>query len=309
MVSIQDRLKPDTTVKIGYGDSGIEKPRFILGYWSIRGLGAPLRMMLSAAKIDHWVVMYDVYEEGDSSWGKEAYLQDKEWLRDEYNPLMNLPFLVDCEKDDRVICQTNAIFTHLGRELGMLGSNEEERCQCEELLCEIMDLRNLMVRYVYRGGNASKAKEDAEQLVTSGGLPHILDKLEMCLHRNFLQSNVPEICNLVGEQRSAPDFHLWEMLDQLQGLTTYYKLKSACSGRPRLFSFHENFRDLPENAAYVKSQWHHALPYNNSFARFGSDPATLGKFVRGNPTPWKGQGVVQEQRNSPNKRQKVEEVE
>jgi hypothetical protein len=171
-----------------------------------------------------------------------------------------------------------------------------------------MDLRNLMVGYVYQGGDASKAKLDAEQLVTSGGLPCILDKLEMCLKRNYpnkeenkdIHNNRPEICNLVGDQWSAPDFHLWEMLDQLQGLTTYYNLKSACSGRPNLTSFQKNFRNLPENAAYIQSQMHHSLPYNNSFARFGSDPATQGKFVRGSPTPWKGQGVVQEQRNTPN---------
>jgi glutathione S-transferase len=306
MVAIKDRLKPDTTVKIGYGDGGIENPRFIIGYWSIRGLAAPLRMMLSAATVNHWVVMYDLKEEGDSSWSKEAYLVDKEWLRKEYNPLMNLPFLVDCEKDDRVICQSNALFTYLGRELAMLGSNEQETYQCEELLCEIMDLRNLMVGYVYQGGDASKAKEDAEQLVTSGGLPCILDKLEMCLKRKYPNKeekdihNRPEIRNLVGEQCSAPDFHLWEMLDQLQGLTTYYNLTSACSDRPNLTSFQKNFRNLQENAAYVQSQMHHSLPYNNSFARFGSDPATWGKLVRGSPTPWKGQGVVQEQRNSPN---------
>ena len=33
------------------------------------------------------------------------------------------------------------------------------------------------------------------------------------------------------------------------------------------------------------------LPYTNPYARFGSDPATLGMYRRGQDTPWKGLGV------------------
>ena len=87
---IQDRLRPDTIVKVTYNDQG-EDPRFITGYWSIRGLGAPIRMILSAAQVNHWIVMYDVTEEGETGWSKETWLNDKEWIRDGYNCLANLP--------------------------------------------------------------------------------------------------------------------------------------------------------------------------------------------------------------------------
>jgi hypothetical protein len=56
---IKDRLQPDATVEICCGDKeerDLDKPGFIVGYWSIlRGLGVPLRMMPSAAQIPHWV--------------------------------------------------------------------------------------------------------------------------------------------------------------------------------------------------------------------------------------------------------------
>jgi hypothetical protein len=146
---IKDRLNPDSTYKVAYGkqNEDLEEPRFILAYWSIRGLASPLRMMLSAAQVNHWVILYDVVEQEDGTWGKDSYFLDKAWLKEEYNPFMNLPFLVDCT-NDRVIVQTNAIFTFLGRELNLLGKNPQEQSICEELLCEVMDIRNQMMQKV-----------------------------------------------------------------------------------------------------------------------------------------------------------------
>lgn len=142
MAHLKDRLKPDSTYKVAYGDDldSLENPRYIIAYWSIRGLASPLRMMLTAAQVNHWVIFYDVKEIPDGKWSKDSYLHDKSWLKEEYNPLMNLPFLVDCA-NDTVISQTNAIFTFLGRELNMLGSNSQDQTICEELLCEVMDIR------------------------------------------------------------------------------------------------------------------------------------------------------------------------
>lgn len=119
---IKDRLKPDSTYKIVYDNTQQDDPRFILAYWSIRGLAAPLRMMLAAAEVNHWVVMYDVTEKEDGKWGKDSCLADKEWLKEEYHPLMNLPFLVDCSTDC-VIVQTNAIFFVFRTRVEHVGEN------------------------------------------------------------------------------------------------------------------------------------------------------------------------------------------
>ena len=277
---------------------------------SIRGLAAPLRMMLSAAKVNHWAVLYDVTEKEGGSWEKDAWLKDKELLKKEHNPFMNLPYLVDCENDDLVINQTNAIKNYLGRELDMLGSSKKEIAKCEELLCEIMDLRNLMVSFAY-SGDAKAAKEDAAKLV-SGGAAVILDKFELHLEKeypNALKDAKTNICHLVGRKISAPDFHLWEMLAQFGGLCKFYDQDPLYSEsvRPRLFAFQNNFESLPENEAYLSSSLM-TLPYNNVFARFGSDPS-LGQYVHGQNAPWKNQGIVKDERTeeSPRKNAKTSE--
>ena len=80
--SVKDRIRPDTIIKNHYGGYQRHSPRFIVGYWSIRGLGAPIRMLLSAAQIDHWVVMYDVKDDCDSAgWDKSSWEADKAWLQ------------------------------------------------------------------------------------------------------------------------------------------------------------------------------------------------------------------------------------
>jgi glutathione S-transferase len=122
-----------------------------LGYWSIRGLGAPLRMMIMAAdSITLNAVNYDLTLKPEST-VSELKFDASDWFEKKpalkgINPLMNLPYLID---GDTVVAQTNACFTYLGRRLNMLGSNEKELCQCEQLLCEIMDLRNKMVSILF----------------------------------------------------------------------------------------------------------------------------------------------------------------
>lgn len=281
---IKDRLKPDTTVKVSFGDSGAEAPRFIIGYWSIRGLGAPLRMMLSAAQVDHWVLLYDAIEEGESGWSRASYLADKQWLKDEFNPLMNLPFLVDVE-NDRVICQTNAIFLFLGRELNFMGSSKQEQSNCEELLCELMDLRDAMVDFAY-GTDGSKEKA----IICYNSATRHLHKLELHLEREY-QGSKTDVCHLVGFKFTAPDFQCFELLDQYRGLCTVYDLPLIFRDMPHVSQFFNSFQKLPENAAYLSSFLGTDLPYNSPYAKFGSNSKTLGQYVRGQDSPWRSKGV------------------
>jgi len=320
---IQDRLKPDSTSKYVYWDikdikdnSKSSEPEYIISYWSIRGLAAPLRMMLAAAKVNHWVIMYDVSETPDGGWNKAAYETDKAWLKKEYNPFMNLPFLVDCRKkgkrtgnnknednnldtddskknnddhDDQVIAQTNAIFTYLGRQLNMMGNSVEEESKCEELLCEIMDLRNAMVGFAYKS-NVDECEQDAIQLLQTCN--RHLEKFESHLQQKSGKNGVGWY--LVGERLSAPDFHLYEMLDQLDGLCRTFQSvsKGWRSSFPHLVTFQGRFRCLEENQDYFNRN-SPALPYNNPFARFGSDPETLGKYKRGQKAPWRAQATIE----------------
>eukprot|EP00545_Synedropsis_sp_CCMP1620_P001076 CAMPEP_0119014880 /NCGR_PEP_ID=MMETSP1176-20130426/10437_1 /TAXON_ID=265551 /ORGANISM="Synedropsis recta cf, Strain CCMP1620" /LENGTH=294 /DNA_ID=CAMNT_0006968125 /DNA_START=79 /DNA_END=963 /DNA_ORIENTATION=- len=271
---LEQRIKPDSLIQIG-GSS----PRFVVGYWGIRGLGAPLRMMLSAAGVDHWVAMYDALEEGDEGWIQASWDHDKEWTKKECNPFMNLPYLIDC-KEQVIMCQTNAIKTYLGRELDMLGSTKLETAKCEELLCELYDLRNGMVRFAYDGKMKSKAKQ-----CLASAKPHF-NKLEA-----YLSTAGTPGC-LVGTKLSSPDFHLYEMLDQYNLLTEHYKLEDDMLGPyPKLAAYKKAFEEMPENQVYLNSFLYKELPFNNPYAHFGSDPTTK-VYTRGQATPWKQKGIV-----------------
>ena len=303
--SVIAKLKADTTVKITFGTNNNnnnnkddannhkdDEPRFVLGYWSIRGLAAPLRMMLCAAKVNHWVVMYDAT---DGGWNRDSWLHDKAWLRDEHNPFMNLPFLIDTKYGDddpttTIVNQTNAIFAYLGRELNMLGRNRLETTKCEELLAEVMDIRNAMTRFAYSNSPPETLVASAANLVAS--VQSNFEKFERHLATKYPDPNA-EICFLVGDHLSAPDFHVWEMLVQYECLCQTYELTPFLQAWPRLEKFQRGFAGLRENQFYLNSFLARQLPYNNKSAQFGSSSGPGARYVRGQPTPWHKKGILE----------------
>ena len=320
---IYERLKPETTIKISYDgntDSN-DKPKYVLGYWSIRGLGAPVRMMLNAAGVNHWVMHYDAIYEKDGSFGLQSWLTDKQLVKDEgLCELMNLPFLVVCgedgnsnDDDERVIAQNNAILMYLGRKHNMLGSNDIELSTCEMFLCELMDLRNNMTNYIYGSIGQSKTSEedlkDATNVIKGGN--RIFDKFELYLSnkkkkKTDSNASASSCCYLVGNKISAPDFHCYELIDQYIGLVQFYKLdeKKYCicdkegSRFPNLYQFYIEFAKLPCNKAYIESKTtFNGLPYNNPFGRFGTIPGTNDITTPGTKdSEWNKLGVVIDKR-------------
>ena len=85
---------------------------------------------------------------------------------------MNLPYVVD---GDRVVSQTNACMSYLGRKLGLWGNTDDEVIDVEQLLCEVYDLRGGMVRFAY-GASPEKAVE-----TMAGQKEGSLHKLELWL--------------------------------------------------------------------------------------------------------------------------------
>uniref|UniRef100_A0A7S4QZQ0 glutathione transferase n=1 Tax=Ditylum brightwellii TaxID=49249 RepID=A0A7S4QZQ0_9STRA len=280
-------VSPDTSVSVRF-NSEEEAPRFAVGYWSIRGLGAPLRMMLSAAKINHDVYLYDIVEDGDNGWNS-SYFQTKESLKTESkNALVNLPFVVD-RKECRLLCQTNACFAHIGRCIGMFGTNDVEASICEQLLCEIYDLRYPYIIFCYRSdGSVEEAKKAFAQAE-----PH-LQKLNSHLanEANNGGDDDKKVHHLVGGVLNAPDFHLFELLDQFQFIAQTYGISDDFLGQyPRLKEFKTGFEELEENQFYLKSWLHEGLPFNNCMSKAGS-ALNVGVFQRGQKAEWRGKGEI-----------------
>ena len=117
-----------------------------VAYWTIRGLAAPLRMMVMHCGIPLNNVMYDVGDV-DGAWEFSSWRSVKSQLKEE-NPLINLPW-VQMPDSSRKITQSNVCFHHIARKTGLWGRNEEDVICCEEYLCEIMDIRNKVVSFSY----------------------------------------------------------------------------------------------------------------------------------------------------------------
>jgi len=276
-------------------------PKYALGYWSIRGLGAPLTMMMCAAKVPFSLFLYDIIEDDKTEAGwKSDYFQAKgDYIKKYDAPLWNLPFCIDRE-NERVICQTNAVFASLGRACGMYGCDENTTSQCEQLLCEIYDLRDVIVKYSY-GGSGEASPKDTLQSAKKH-----FKKLEAWLESEAKRTNSGDkranpgdspksnVVHLVGGKFNAPDFHLYEMLDQFEEFAKYNELGNFLDDFGRLKAFKEGFSSLEENKFYLESWLHTELPFNNCMAQFGSLPGPeVYKYNESAPSAtWRGKGVI-----------------
>jgi glutathione S-transferase len=202
---------------------------------------------------------YDIIVREDGTFSASAWFSVKDGFRDR-NPLINLPYVVD---GDNVITQSNACFLYLGRKLSLLGSSEKDLSSCEQLLCEVMDVRNKIVDRAYGAPDSSHSAWLESVTARNGSLW----KLNQWLLRKG------DSAFFVGHSATAPDFHIWEVCDQLRNMATYFKLEDPLLDLPQLADFHGLFRGLPKNAKYFESQLAF-LPANNLSAKtYGATPS------------------------------------
>jgi len=169
----------------------------------------------------------------------------------------------------------------LGRELGMCGSTAFHAVKCDELLCEVYDLRNLVVAFSYK---SACTKEDAETLVK--------DCRKHLLKFNSYLALQETSCHLIDGKATAPDFHLFEMIDQLDGLCKEYGFEDPLKEYQNVREFKTSFENLSKNSFYLKqSTLYTDLPYNNTVSKFAS---TLDAKVykRGQEAPWRNKGSI-----------------
>jgi len=247
--------------------------QLVIGYWSIKGLAAPLRMMCMYSETPFESRTCDlVYDE--SGMNGAAWFDVKPSLKTK-SALINLPYLID---GDRVISQSNACFAYLGRKTGLWGRDDVEVSCCEQLLCEIMDLRNSMTQFAYGGSGAvpEVAVKLVENVTSKNG---IFQKLELWLTQQGASFSA-ETPFLVGGHATAPDFHLFEMIEQYSALAAFHSLPPLLEQYPNLQIFYTSFKGLPQMGRYLASPLYTKLPFNNKSAGFGST-VELTPFVPG----------------------------
>ncbi len=232
-----------------------EGEKLRLGYWKIRGLAAPARMMCHYAKLDYEDVTYESIKQDDGTFSKAQWFEApdaKPGLRAK-NPFMNLPW---CEYKGNVVTQSNAVMLFIGRVAGLNGSNETEINRNEQTLFQIFDLRNSVVGVAY----PPKDEQKLEAHFT-GTLNTHYKKLE-----NWLKFH--NTAFFACDKPLCADFHVFEMLDQHEGWASTIGRESPLANYPKLTQFYNRMLDLPELKSYFDSEiskWNYNNPHAQTF--------------------------------------------
>ena len=256
--------------------------KIILGYWSTKGLGSASRQMIIYAGVTLIAKIYKVLPKQKNNQiiyeGNSWHEGDKIQLKKK-NSLINLPYL-QFFKNDRefIITHSNTCLTFLGKEFDMFGESKEEEFECEQLLQETVDLRNIVTRFAYTH-HSSKEEEliAAKDVFTSAFENSNFGKIQKI--ENWLQNKDESKSKfyLVGNKISSPDFNLFDTLDLYREFLIHYKFVKngdvnnifTSLGYPLISNFFNNFKSLPKIQKYFNSELY-KLPYTNKSAKFGS---------------------------------------
>ena len=228
-----------------------------IGYWSIRGLCAPLRMMCSFKGVEHEDKQYEktLHEDGSTTGDEWFNVRKPELLKK--NPMVNLPYVAD---GDFVVTQSNACLLYLGRKFDLNGSTELEIQRNDQVMCEAFDLRNLTVRACYPSDINTAAEFPSTMKRHWGMATNSLNKLE-----SWLATTDTKFAS--ADRPLSGDFALWEMLDQHTKMKNVNDEECLLKSRPHVKKYYEAFRELPELKSYFASPAY-ALPMNNCHAHF-----------------------------------------
>lgn len=212
-----------------------------LGYWAIRGLAQPIRLLLNYVGeefVDNRYLQGDGPQYSRAEWEKVKFTLGLDFP--------NLPYYID---GDLKLTQSNTILRHLARKYNLYGDTEKEKAHVDLMLDIIMDLRNAFVRLCYGNElNDSIRGQYIEQTKPT------LESLEKYLgNKKFF----------VGDKVTVCDFHIYEMLDQHR----LFEPK-LLEDRPKLSAYLERFRELPDIKKYLESEKCLVRPINNKTAKF-----------------------------------------
>jgi len=230
-----------------------EDKKLEIGYWKIRGLAAPLRMMCVYSGVDFNNAAYEVTGE-PGNYDLSAWFDVKPTLK-EKNPLINLPYVIDPDTGT-VITQSNACLTFLGRRFGLNGKDEAELIKVEQCLCQVFDLRNDSVRLYY----GSDFSDNAKANFVNKTVPTHYGKFE-----GWLEYNKTDY--LAGDNPTTPDFHLVELISQGEEFAKFLNVDSFLKPFPLLKAYFDRFMALEGIKKYYESDMA-AFPINNKSAHF-----------------------------------------
>eukprot|EP00092_Neocalanus_flemingeri_P035433 GFUD01038554.1.p1 GENE.GFUD01038554.1~~GFUD01038554.1.p1 ORF type:complete len:232 (+),score=76.80 GFUD01038554.1:82-777(+) len=221
----------------------------VLGYWDIRGLAAPIRLLLEYTGAD--------YENRVMIMAKPEWLEYKQTLGFDFP---NLPYY---QEGDLKLTQSSAILRHLARRSNLLGKTEQEGARADMLADVIGDFRGSLVTLCY---NQEFNGEMLGQWISGSGpfqgapLKKRLENLQ-----SFLISGKGSWC--AGENLTFVDFLVWEALDQHRLL-----VPGCMEGFDALNQFMVKFEELENIKKYLTAPGYKKFPIWSCRAKYGYFP-------------------------------------
>jgi len=214
----------------------------VLGYWPIRGLGQPIRLLLEYTGTE--------WEDKFYTCGPPPEYDRSSWLNEKFNlglDFPNLPYLID---GDKKLTQTKAILKYIARKHNLLGNTEEEQIRVDLADCQNDDFRVGIVTLVYNPDFSEVKKADY--------LKTVPEKLEQ--FSKFLGNNPW----FGGKNISYADFAIYEVFDQHRALDA-----NVLKAFKNLDDFAARFENLDKISAFMKSPRFIKYPINFDTAKFG----------------------------------------
>lgn len=226
------------------GVSSAGKIRF--GYWKIRGMAQPIRLLLTYAGADWEEDLYEVQRTAEGGYDRSQWTNAKAVNKDNL-AFPNIPYLVD---GDMAITESKAILRYLARKYNIVGKTLQEDARSDMLVDTLADAKNAFTRLSY----SPKDKFDA-------GLPEYTVNVQRILGQ--LEQFIGDKEFAIGSTIMPADFELYEFLD-----VNVLLIPAVLAQYPRLAAFHKRFEAIPSIAAYKASPAFIEHPINNIHASF-----------------------------------------
>ena len=226
-----------------------DEMKLVLGYWDIRGLAAPIRLMCAFTGFDLEEVRYTQEE-------KEKWFREKPTLGLAFP---NLPYLIVKDDDGTTevmrITQSQAILHYVAKKLKLYGTSDEEAALADMIVAESVDFRGKMSALCYQRGTQFSPENKAAFLETT--VPAFLASVE-----GFARGDGSWIAG--GSTPTFADFYLYCELEKLTLFSA-----GVLDTYPKLAAFVTRFEALETIAAYIRSPKHIEWPIYGAMAAWG----------------------------------------
>eukprot|EP00922_Rhytidocystis_sp_ex-Travisia-forbesii_P014518 GHVS01021709.1.p1 GENE.GHVS01021709.1~~GHVS01021709.1.p1 ORF type:complete len:152 (+),score=16.71 GHVS01021709.1:203-658(+) len=131
-----------------------------IGYWKIRGLAQPIRLVLEYCRVSWRETRYELKETEPGQWDRREWTDVKSHLGLDFP---NLPWMVD---GDLRLTESTAIIRHVARKYKpeLLGKNNDDMARVDMLCGVISDYKNTITNLCYRDTDNFKTNLENWQL-------------------------------------------------------------------------------------------------------------------------------------------------